>query len=431
MVHDERGVSLRHGVQDSRLRSFSANEDLSPVQPLLFLLMKGELSSAASVLESLTGVKSLSPSMALTVAGSTSPPLPPSEPPDPYIGVAFPVDPPDPLPSLILHDPMFHPCPTCASRLLQASLSPDLSMAFTKLDKSLDMKPLKLILTHLALVSSIHHYELMRSRSGPSIGWKPDLQRTTSKYSKISDLNGKSPQPPICPSQKMPLEPFKNLQVTIMQAPPHHQAVPARNTHNERLPNPPLRALILPLQDVYVDARLSTRLGFTKLDHHLHAVNILRWWLSLLFREEPALLVAVVRFIPKMSSQVHHQRSTPTRVIIKPISTSFINQPPKANKITSSSATLFHNPKRQKLTLTSPVTLTIMVKFTQTSSRQGRERSSSTSSFQERIFSPQSLFVRGNSHPNTMISAHSCGIKSRSLEALFKSFRVLPMIQTV
>ncbi|KAH0888123.1 hypothetical protein HID58_050552 [Brassica napus] len=71
---------------------------------------------------------------------------------------------------------MFHPCPTCASRLLRATLSPDLSMAFTKLDKSLDMKPLKLILTHLALVSSIHRYELMRSRSGPSIGWKPDLQ---------------------------------------------------------------------------------------------------------------------------------------------------------------------------------------------------------------------------------------------------------------
>ncbi|CAN6810881.1 unnamed protein product [Brassica oleracea] len=60
-----------------------------------------------------------------------------------------------------------------------------------------------------------------------------------------------------------------------MQAPPHHQAVPARNAQNERLPNPSLRALILPLQDV---------LGFTKLNHHLHAVNILRWWLSLLFR---------------------------------------------------------------------------------------------------------------------------------------------------
>ncbi|CAN7018433.1 unnamed protein product [Brassica rapa subsp. trilocularis] len=55
--------------------------------------------------------------------------------------------------------------------------------------------------------------------------------------------------------------------------------------------------------------------------------------------------------------------------------TTFINQPPKVNKITSSSATLFHNPKRQKLTPTSPVTLTIMVNFTQTSSRQGRERS--------------------------------------------------------
>lgn len=173
-------------IVSSRLRSFSANEDLSLVQPHLFLLMKGEVSSAASVLESHTGVKSLSPSMALTVAGSTSPPLPPSEPPDPDIGVAFPVDPPDlpvppdPPPSLILHDPMFHPCPTCALRLLRASLSPDLSMTFTKLDKSLDMKPLKLILTHLALVSSIHRYELMRSRSGPSIGWKPDLQRTTS-----------------------------------------------------------------------------------------------------------------------------------------------------------------------------------------------------------------------------------------------------------
>ncbi|CAN7069597.1 unnamed protein product [Brassica oleracea var. botrytis] len=143
-------------IVSSRLRSFSANEDLSLVQPHLFLLMKGEVSSAASVLESHTGVKSLSPSMALTVAGSTSPPLPPSEPPDPDIGVAFPVDPPDlpvppdPPPSLILHDPMFHPCPTCALRLLRASLSPDLSMTFTKLDKSLDMKPLKMILTHLA-----------------------------------------------------------------------------------------------------------------------------------------------------------------------------------------------------------------------------------------------------------------------------------------
>ncbi|KAH0926433.1 hypothetical protein HID58_018689, partial [Brassica napus] len=76
-----------------------------------------------------------------------------------------------------------------------------------------------------------------------------------------------------------------------------------------------------------------------------------------------------------------------------PPDSSIINQPPKANKITSSSATLFHNPIRQKLTPTSPVTLTIMVKFTQTSSRQGRERSSPTSSFQERIFFPQVLFV--------------------------------------
>ncbi|KAG2294645.1 hypothetical protein Bca4012_004271 [Brassica carinata] len=322
--------------------------------------MKGEVSSAASVLESHTGVKSLSPSMALTVAGSTPPPLPPSEPPDPDVGVAFPVDPPDlPVPP----DPGPH--------RLSSSMTP----CFTP----------------------VPH------------------------YSKISDLNGKSPQPPICPSQKMPLEPFKKLQVTVMQAPPHHQAVPARNTQNERLPNPALRALILHVQDV---------LGFTKLDHHLHAVNILRWWLSLLFRGRT-----------RSSCLIHHQRSTPTRVIIKPISTSSINQPPKANKITSSSATLFHNPKRQNLTPTSPVTLTIM-------------RSSSTSSFQEIIISPQSLFVRGNSHQvsktwtiddagtstshsttasfvaslliaetlimqNAMISAHNCGIKSLSLETLF------------
>lgn len=54
----------------------------------------------------------------------------------------------------------------------------------------------------------------------------------------------------------MPLEPFKKLQVTVMQAPPHYQAVPARNAQNERLPNPSLRALILPLQDVYVDVNV-------------------------------------------------------------------------------------------------------------------------------------------------------------------------------
>lgn len=80
--------------------------------------------------------------------------------------------------------------------------------------------------------------------------------------------------------------------------------------------------------------------------------------------------------------------------------TTFINQPPKVNKITSSSATLFHNPKRQKLTLTSPVTLTIMVKFTQTSSHQGLERSFSTSSFsKERIVPSKSLFTRGDPLP--------------------------------
>ncbi|KAF2579651.1 hypothetical protein F2Q70_00007356 [Brassica cretica] len=143
--------------------------------------MKGEVSSAASVLESHTGVKSLSPSMALTVSGSTSPPLPPSEPQDPDIGVAFPVDPPDlPVPP----DPhrlssSMTPCFTPVPHVLHGYFEQhylQMSTSFTKLDKSLDMKPLKLILNHLALVSSIHRYELMRSRSGPSIGWKPDLQ---------------------------------------------------------------------------------------------------------------------------------------------------------------------------------------------------------------------------------------------------------------
>ncbi|KAF2580163.1 hypothetical protein F2Q68_00000416 [Brassica cretica] len=264
----------------------------------------------------------------------------------------------------------------------------------------------------------------------------------------------------------MPLEPFKKLQVTVMQAPPHHQAIPERNAQNERLPNPSLRVLILPLQDVYVDARvLVENRIIAKLASLQYATNrSLEDWLlivkilvvigsvdgihfspmrfhcsyrpdlvprvcALSFRpdwdsrsstiismpltscagvclcysgEEPALHVGVVGFIPKMSSKVHHQRSTPTR---------------------------------------------------------GRERSSSTSSFQERIFSPQSLFVRGNSHPvsktwtiddagtstshsttasfvasslivenlamqNAMISAHSCGIKSLSLEALFKKLPV-------
>ncbi|KAF3567013.1 hypothetical protein DY000_02011485 [Brassica cretica] len=114
---------------------------------------------------------------------------------------------------------------------------------------------------------------------------------------------------------------------------------------------------------------------------------------------------------------------------------------------------------KNKVSRGCPVTSTIMVNFTQTFSRQGRERSSSTSSFQERIFSPQFLFVRGNSHPisktwtiddagtstshsttasfvaspliaetlamqNAMISAHCCGIKSLSLEALFKKLPV-------
>lgn len=116
----------------------------------------------------------------------------------------------------------------------------------------------------------------------------------------------------------------------------------------------------------------------------------------------------------------------------------------------SSSSSLVHH---------CPLKLSFQDKFMKMSSRQGRERSPSTSSFQERTFSPQSLFLRGDSHPvletwiiadagistshsttapfvaspliaetlasqNAMISAHSYGTNSLSLEALYKKLPV-------
>lgn len=73
-----------------------------------------------------------------------------------------------------------------------------------------------------------------------------------------------------------------------------------------------------------------------------------------------------------------------------------IKQPSTATKITSSSTPLIHIPERQKLVSNSPVTLTSLVKFIQTFSRQGRERSLSTSSSKERIVPSNSLFTRGD-----------------------------------
>lgn len=109
-----------------------------------------------------------------------------------------------------------------------------------------------------------------------------------------------------------------------------------------------------------------------------------------------------------------------------------------------------------------PINSTFMEKFIQTSSRQGQERSFSSSSFsKDIIISPQSLFIRGDPHPvfkmwinndaatspshsttatasvvasplfaetlamkNSMTSAHSCGLNTLSLEALVKKLPI-------
>ena len=66
----------------------------------------------------------------------------------------------------------------------------------------------------------------------------------------------------------------------------------------------------------------------------------------------------------------------------------------------------------------SPVALTIMVKFTQTSSRQNRERSFSTSSFsKERIVPPKSFFVRGDQFPVNK-TGQSCQFPNRLLSCV-------------
>lgn len=76
------------------------------------------------------------------------------------------------------------------------------------------------------------------------------------------------------------------------------------------------------------------------------------------------------------------------------------NQTSIASSITSFNSPMDPSQERNKLVLTSPVTLISMVKFTQTSSRQGRERSFSIFSFsKERFILPKSLFVRGDTLP--------------------------------
>lgn len=70
----------------------------------------------------------------------------------------------------------------------------------------------------------------------------------------------------------------------------------------------------------------------------------------------------------------------------------FIKQPQTVNTTTSFSAPLFYCLELGKLVSISPLNLTFMEKFIQTSSRQGQERSFSTSSFsKERIISPTFL----------------------------------------
>ncbi|KAF8090872.1 hypothetical protein N665_0462s0009 [Sinapis alba] len=73
------------------------------------------------------------------------------------------------------------------------------------------------------------------------------------------------------------------------------------------------------------------------------------------------------------------------------------NQPLTAISTTRLSTPSFHILEKQKLVSGSPLNLIILEKFIKTSSRQGRERSFSTSFFsKKRIIPPTSLFVRGD-----------------------------------
>ncbi|KAF3501980.1 hypothetical protein F2Q69_00044337 [Brassica cretica] len=92
---------------------------------------------------------------------------------------------------------------------------------------------------------------------------------------------------------------------------------------------------------------------------------------------------------------VHHHRKTPYQIALVQMSPMRLLAILLSRKCSVSSP----NPSLLKLQTNSPLKLSFMDKFKQISSRQGRERSSSTSSFQERIFPPQSLFVRGDPHP--------------------------------
>ncbi|WZY86681.1 hypothetical protein YC2023_033065 [Brassica napus] len=75
-----------------------------------------------------------------------------------------------------------------------------------------------------------------------------------------------------------------------------------------------------------------------------------------------------------------------------------IRRPKLSNLISRQCLVSF--PNLPKLKTNSLLTLSCVDKFLQTSSRQGRERSLSTSSFsKERIFPPRSLFVRGDHLP--------------------------------
>ncbi|KAF3600799.1 hypothetical protein F2Q69_00038426 [Brassica cretica] len=73
-----------------------------------------------------------------------------------------------------------------------------------------------------------------------------------------------------------------------------------------------------------------------------------------------------------------------------------IQHPLIATTSTSLSTSFFRKSRIQKLAASSPLNLTNMEKFIQTSSHLGRERSFSASSSKKRIIPPTSLCVRGD-----------------------------------
>lgn len=91
-----------------------------------------------------------------------------------------------------------------------------------------------------------------------------------------------------------------------------------------------------------------------------------------------------------------------TRDATEPVPSVIIIASPTAIKISSSRSPMVYIPESRKIYPNSPVTSATLGMVIQTSSRQGRERSVSTSSFlKERIYPQTSLFARGSSSPHS------------------------------